>query len=85
MFLVVDPRTRRGGCPHPPSGAKLRGSFWRAALACPDEGVRAYAISGAHWDRRPQARHFFCNLVINVSFGELGGYAERILDGVHVR
>src|SRR5438093_12372201 len=32
---------RRGGCPHPPGGAKLR----KTASCCsrPDEGVRAYA------------------------------------------
>src|SRR5207249_3371848 len=33
---------RRGGCPHPPGGAKLR----KTASCCsrPDEGVRAYVI-----------------------------------------
>ncbi len=48
--------SRRGGCPHPPGGAKLRTwvshlgqlANWRATLARPDEGVRAYAILGAY-------------------------------------
>src|SRR5581483_753373 len=51
---------RRGGCPHPPAerssanGARTHGSsrssqigqlaHWRATLARPDEGVRAYVI-----------------------------------------
>ena len=39
----------RGRCPHLPSGAKLRSSDHRpqprrAALACPDEDVRAYVV-----------------------------------------
>src|SRR3989442_274965 len=41
-------RPRRGGCPHPPSRARRisrRPRTGRAALACPDEGVRAYVGS----------------------------------------
>ncbi len=34
--------SRRGWCPHPP-GRAPRSKPWRAELACPDGGVRAYA------------------------------------------
>ena len=37
---IVDTKTRRGGCPHPP-GRALRGDR-RAKLARPGEGTRAY-------------------------------------------
>src|SRR6266536_302148 len=36
------PVTRRSGCPHPPTRAVL--GRWRAQLARPDEGVRAYVV-----------------------------------------
>ena len=45
--LAISNKTRRGGCPHPP-GRAPRGD-WRAKLARPDEGVRAYASRDA-WE-----------------------------------
>src|SRR4051794_3327408 len=45
----------------------------------------AHIVLGANGNLGPQAGHFLGDLVVDVALGKFSGYAQRILDCVHVR
>src|SRR6478609_5734373 len=52
----------------------------RAFLARPDEGVRASVLRGTYRHLGAQSCYFFCDLVVDVAFGEFGGHTQSIFD-----